>query len=54
MHGYTSLARIYRFGKTLTKTQKKHLGFKNGKTPSHPTITETMKKINVEVFEEVI
>ena len=27
MQGYTSLARIYRFGKTLTKTQKKTTRF---------------------------
>jgi len=54
MQGYTSLARVYRFGKTLSKTQKKRLGFKDCKTPSHPTITETMKKINVVDFEEAI
>jgi predicted transposase YbfD/YdcC len=54
MHGYTSLARIYRFGKALKKTEKKQLGFKCGNTPSHPTITETMKRINVEEFELAI
>ena len=54
MQGYTSLARIYRFGKTLTNTQKKQLGFISGKTPSHPTITETIKKINPKAFEEAI
>lgn len=52
--GHTSLARIYRFGKSLNKTQKKKLGFKCGKTPSHPTITETIKKIDVDEFEKAI
>lgn len=54
MLGYTSLARIYRFGKTLNKTQKKLLGFRDNKTPSHPTITETMKGIDVDAFEIAI
>jgi hypothetical protein len=31
--GYTSLTRIYCFGKTLTKTQKKQLGFTSLCTP---------------------
>lgn len=54
MHGYTSLARIYRFGQTLTNTQKIKLGFTSLCTPSHPTITETMKRIDVALFEEAI
>lgn len=54
MHGYTSLARIYRFGKILTNTQKIRLGFTSLSTPSHPTITETMKRIDVALFEEAI
>lgn len=54
MHGYTSLARIYRFGKHLTNTQKIRLGFTSLSTPSHPTITETMKRIDVLSFEEAI
>ena len=54
MHGYTSLARIYRFGKTLKKSQKKPLGFTSGSTPSHPTITETMKRINVVEFQRAV
>ncbi len=54
MHGYTSLARIYRFGKHLTNTQKLRLGFTSLSTPSHPTITETMKRIKTEEFEQAI
>jgi len=54
MHGYTSLARIYRFGKHLTNTQKIRLGFTSLSTPSHPTITETMKRIDVALFEQAI
>lgn len=54
MRGYTSLARIYRFGKTLLKTQAKLLGFASGITPSHPTLTETMRWINVEEFQKLI
>jgi predicted transposase YbfD/YdcC len=54
MHGYTSLARIYRFSKHLTNTQKIRLGFTSLSTPSHPTITETMKRIDVALFEEAI
>lgn len=54
MHGYTSLARVYRFGQTFTKTQKIKLGFTSGSTPSHPTITETMKRIDVEEFQQAI
>jgi len=54
MHGYTSLARIYRFGKTLTKAQRKQLGFESKNTPSHPTITETMRRIDVKEFARAI
>jgi predicted transposase YbfD/YdcC len=53
MHGHKSLARIYRFGKSLTKMQKKKLGF-NLTTPSHPTITETMKRIDTQEFDRVV
>jgi hypothetical protein len=48
--GYKSLAQIYSFGRHLKKDDKKKLCFKD-KTPSHPTITETMKKIHPEELE---
>ena len=54
MHGYTSLARIYRFGQILTKIQKRLLGFTSGSVPSHPTITETVKRINACEFQQAI
>ena len=53
MRGYTSLAAIYRFGKRLNKTQRKRLGFSNT-VPSHPTITETIKRIDSIEFEQAI
>ena len=42
--GFTSLAGVYRFGKQLKKRELSKLGFSKG-TPSHPTITETIKRI---------
>jgi hypothetical protein len=45
MCGNNSLAKIYLFGKRLNKTTRLKLGF-IGDTPSHPTITETLKKVN--------
>ena len=50
--GCTSLADIYRFGKSLRYREKVRLGFKDA-TPSHPTITETLKKINPDELEQV-
>jgi DDE_Tnp_1-associated len=44
MQGCRSLAGVYRFGKTLNKSEKKKLGFTEN-TPSHPTITETLKLV---------
>ena len=54
MNGCTSLAKVHRFGKSLNKTSLKKIGFKNGVAPSHPTITETMKKIDPQEFERVM
>ena len=45
MQGCKSLAGVYRFGKTLNKSEKKKLGFTQS-TPSHPTITETLKLVD--------
>ena len=52
MHGYTSLARVYRLGKSLSNLQKRRLGFHTLITPSHPTITETMRCLNPEEFQD--
>ncbi len=38
----------------LLQKHKKQLGFTSGNTPSHPTITETMKRIDVEEFQQAI
>ncbi len=43
-HGCTSLAKVNRFGKTLNKASLRKLVFHKGEVPSHPTITETIKK----------
>lgn len=43
--GCTNLAAVYRFGKQLKKRELMRLGFADT-TPSHPTLTETMKRID--------
>lgn len=54
MSGCTSLAGIYRLGKNLPKKHKIRLGFKKGITPSHPTITEIAKKIDLSELTKAI
>ncbi len=54
MHGCKSLAAISRFGKKLTKSKKKRLGFVSGSTPSHPTITEIMKNIDITALQKTL
>lgn len=54
MHGCTSLAKVHRFGKNLNKTNLRKLGFRKGEAPSHPTITETIKKIDPDEFEQAL
>jgi len=53
MAGCTSLSKVHIFGKHLNKVNRRKLGFKEN-MPSHPTITETMRKINPEEFEVII
>lgn len=50
--GCTSLAEVYRFGKKLKCRERLRLGFKDS-TPSHPTITETLKKLNPDEIEKL-
>lgn len=50
--GCISLADVYRFGKKLKSRERLRLGFK-GTTPSHPTITGTLKKLNPDELEKV-
>ena len=54
MSGCTSLAKVHRFGKDLNKTSLKRMGFSKGNVPSHPTITETIKRIDPQEFERVL
>lgn len=51
--GCTSLAAVYRFGKQLKKRELIKLGFNNS-TPSHPTITETIKRIDPAELEKLL
>jgi len=53
MAGCSSLARVYKLGKSLNKKTRHRLGFR-GSTPSHPTITKTMKMIDPGEFEELL
>lgn len=50
--GCTSLRDVYRFGKNLKYRERWRLGFKDT-TPSHPTITETLKKIDPDELERI-
>ena len=52
MVGCTSLRAVWYFGRRLNKTQLKKLMLRA--VPSHPTITETMKKVDPEEFSEVM
>lgn len=51
--GCTSLAGVYRFGKQLKKRELAKLGF-NNISPSHPTITETIKRIDPTELEKLL
>ena len=53
MSGCTSLAKIYRLGQSLNKKTRYKLGF-NTRTPSHPTITKTMRMIEPTEFEVLL
>lgn len=54
--GYTfgckSFAQIYEFGKNLSPKDRRALGF-GDTTPSHPTLTESIKKISPDELERV-
>lgn len=53
MAGCDSLLKIHIFGQHMTKTNRQRLGFTNS-MPSHPTITQTLKRIDPEEFEAVL
>lgn len=53
MSGCTSLAKVYRLGQSLNKKARHKLGF-NIRTPSHPTITKTMRMIDPTEFETLL
>ena len=53
MVGCDSLLKIHIFGQRMTKTNRQRLGFTNS-MPSHPTITQTLKRIDPEEFEAVL
>lgn len=52
--GCKSLFQIYLFGQRLGLRYRKQLGFKGSSMPSHPTITETIKKIDPTDLESVL
>jgi|GEM_PF-2439474 len=54
MSGCNSLARICLLGKRLKKTDRIKLGFTGDQMPSHPTITEIMRKLDISEFEEML
>jgi predicted transposase YbfD/YdcC len=53
MAGCTSLAKVYRFSKGLSKKTRLRLGFTSN-TPSHPTVTKAMKMIDPAEFEGLL
>lgn len=44
--GRRGLRSVFRMGRGLTAKQRSELGFMKGKTPCHPTLTETMRVID--------
>ena len=53
MAGCDSLLKTHIFWQRMTKTNRQRLGFTNS-MPSHPTITQTLKRIDPEEFEAVL
>jgi len=53
MAGCDSLLKIHIFGQRMTKTNCQRLGFTSS-MPSHPTVTQTLKRIDPEEFEAVL
>jgi predicted transposase YbfD/YdcC len=44
--GRRNLRAVFRMGRSLTATQRSALGFVNGSTPCHPTLTETIRVLD--------
>lgn len=54
MSGCSSLSKVCALGKRLKKSERKKLGFTRDRMPSHPTITEIMRKLDISGLEEVL
>ncbi len=52
--GRRNLRAVFRMGRTLNATQRSQLGFVNGRTPCHPTLTETVRILDPDDLIQVL